>query len=97
MATVIGLIMNSKCQQTLIKNVVERFSREIKTQNTRYLTDITEIDVQRISAAMSKCSTYMNGHDMAEAISGAFPDIDELENDLDELENYFKELKKRRN
>mgnify|MGYP003582407109 FL=1 len=46
---------------------------------------------------MSKCSTYMNGHDMAEAISGAFPDIDELENDLDELENYFKELKKRRN
>ena len=70
---------------------------EIKTQNTRYLTDITEIDVQRISAAMSKCSTYMNGHDMAEAISGAFPDIDELENDLDELENYFKELKKRRN
>ena len=84
-------------EEWLIKNVVERFSREIKTQNTRYLTDITEIDVQRISAAMSKCSTYMNGHDMAEAISGAFPDIDELENDLDELENYFKELKKRRN
>lgn len=83
-------------EEWLIKNVVERFSREIKTQNTRYLTDITEVDVQKIFAAMSKCSTYMNGHDMAEAISGVFPNIDELESDLEELDNYFKELKKRR-
>lgn len=84
-------------EEWLIKSVVERFSREIKTQNTRYLTDITEQDVQKIYAAMSKCSTYMNGHDMAEAMSGVFPDIDELESDLIELEDYFKELKKRRN
>jgi ABC-type proline/glycine betaine transport system ATPase subunit len=83
-------------EEWLIRNVVERFSREIKTQNTRYLIDITERDVQKISDAMSKCSTYMNGHDMAEAISGYFPDIDELENDLNELETYFIELKKRR-
>lgn len=84
-------------EEWLIKSVVERFSREIKTQNTRYLTDITEQDVQKIYAAMSKCSTYMNGHDMAEAMSDVFPDIDELESDLIELEDYFKELKKRRN
>lgn len=84
-------------EEWLIRNVVERFSREIKTQNTRYLTDITDMDVKKISDAMSKCSTYMTGHDMAEAISGHFPDIDELENDLSELETYFKELKKRRN
>lgn len=84
-------------EEWLLRNVVERFSREIKTQNTRYLTDITDMDVQKISDAMRKCSTYMIGHDMAEAMSGFFPDINELENDLNELETYFNELKKRRN
>ena len=54
------------------------------------------IDVQKISDAMSKCSTYMIGHDMAEAMSGSFPDIAELESDLNGLDIYFKELKKRR-
>ncbi len=83
-------------EEWLLRNVVERFSREIKTQNTRYLTDITDIDVQKISDAMSKCSTYMIGHDMAEAMSGSFPDIAELESDLNGLDIYFKELKKRR-
>lgn len=83
-------------EEWLIRGVVERFNREIKTQNTRYLTDITDLDVQTINSAMSKCSTYMQGHDMAEGITGAFPEIDELENDVNSLESYFTNLKTRR-
>ncbi|PMH41441.1 hypothetical protein BCU68_15915 [Vibrio sp. 10N.286.49.B3] len=83
-------------EEWLIRGVVERFNREVKTQNCRYLTDITNLDVETISTAMSKCSTYMHGHDMAEEVAGAFPDIDELEKDVVDLDEYFTNLKRRR-
>ncbi|MFV5383638.1 AAA family ATPase [Acinetobacter junii] len=83
-------------EEWLIRGVVERFNREVKTQNVRYLKDITDSDIATINSAMSKCSTYMNGHDMSEGISGAFPDANELESDIANLEAYFSTLKKRR-
>ncbi|CDT85917.1 AAA family ATPase [Vibrio coralliirubri] len=83
-------------EEWLIRGVVERFNREIKTQSCRYLTDITDLDVETINTAMGKCSTYMHGHDMAEEASGSFPDFEELENDVAQLEIYFNSLKKRR-
>ncbi|GAB1054321.1 MAG: AAA family ATPase [Shewanella algae] len=84
-------------EEWLIRGVVERFNREVKTQSCRYLTDISELDVRTINSAMTKCSTYMHGHDMAEEVTGAFPEIDELERDVADLEAYFNSLKKRRN
>lgn len=83
-------------EEWLIRGVVERFNREIKTQNCRYLVDISDEDVRTIDSAMSKCSTYMHGHDMAEEVTGAFPDIDELAQDVAALEMYLGKLKKRR-
>lgn len=83
-------------EEWLIRGVVERFNREIKTQSCRYLIDIDEIDIETINSAMGKCSTYMNGHDMAEEAAGAFPDIDELDQDISNLEQYLAVLKKRR-
>lgn len=83
-------------EEWLIRGVVERFNREVKTQNVRYLKDITDSDIETINSAMSKCSTYMHGHDMSEGISGVFPDVDELESDIKNLETYFIALKKRR-
>ncbi|MEZ9347441.1 AAA family ATPase [Vibrio splendidus] len=83
-------------EEWLIRGVVERFNREVKTQSCRYLIDIDEIDIKTINSAMSKCSTYMNGHDMAEEAAGSFPDIDELDQDISSLEQYLTVLKKRR-
>lgn len=83
-------------EEWLIRGVVERFNREVKTQNCRYLVDIEASDIDKINSAMYKCSTYMHGHDMSSEISGTFPEIEELQSDLDALESYFVELKKRR-
>jgi energy-coupling factor transporter ATP-binding protein EcfA2 len=83
-------------EEWLIRGVVERFNREIKTQSAKHLIDITELDIETLDSAMSKCSAYMHGHDMAEEAAGYFPDIDELESDISALEAYFKGLKARR-
>ncbi|WP_045378201.1 hypothetical protein [Vibrio campbellii] len=83
-------------EEWLIRGVVERFNREIKTQSCRYLTDISELDIETIESAMSKCSTYMFGHDMSLEASGAFPSCEEIEQDLKDLDEYFNNLKARR-
>ncbi|WIH19306.1 AAA family ATPase [Photobacterium damselae] len=83
-------------EEWLIRGVVERFNREVKTQSCRYLVDIDELDIETINSAMGKCSTYMHGHDMSEEAAGVFPDIDELDQDIASLEQYFTSLKKRR-
>lgn len=83
-------------EEWLIRGVVERFNREVKTQSCRYLIDIEELDIEIINSAMGKCSTYMHGHDTSEEASGVFPDIDELDQDIAGLDQYFTSLKKRR-
>lgn len=83
-------------EEWLIRGVVERFNRDVKTQNCRYLIDINEMDIEIINSAMSKCSTYMHGHDMSEEVVGVYPDIDELDQDIASLKQYFDRLKKRR-
>lgn len=83
-------------EEWLIRGVVERFNREVKTQSCRYLVDIDEIDIETINSAIGKCSTYMHGHDMSEEVAGVFPDIDELDQDIASLEQYLVNLKKRR-
>lgn len=84
-------------EEWLIRNVVQRFSREVKTQNIRYIVDSTPEDVATISEGMGKCSTYFEGHDTATGLGvTAMPDIDELFADITALEIYFKALKQRR-
>ncbi|MGZ8261473.1 MAG: hypothetical protein ACXWTU_00755, partial [Methylotenera sp.] len=83
-------------EEWLIKGVVERFSRNVQTQNTRYLIDIEQSDVDLITNAMSKCSSHFEGHDNADELGVDIPDVDEVDKDLQELANYFTSLKKRR-
>lgn len=84
-------------EEWLLKGVVERFSRDVKTQNIRYLANqITDNDVETINAAMTKCSTYIQGHDRASELGRDFPDYAEIESDLVQLKAYFMNLKDRR-
>jgi energy-coupling factor transporter ATP-binding protein EcfA2 len=84
-------------EEWLIRNVVQRFSRAVQTQNIRYLVDSTPEDVATISAGMVKCSTYFEGHDTATGLGVTeIPDIDELFGDISALDAYFEALKKRR-
>lgn len=84
-------------EEWLIRNVVQRFSRAVQTQNIRYIADSTPEDVATISAGMGKCSTYFEGHDTATGLGVTeMPDIDELLADITALDVYFKALKKRR-
>ncbi|WP_160061617.1 AAA family ATPase [Psychromonas sp. L1A2] len=84
-------------EEWLIRNVVQRFSRTVQTQNIRYIVDSTPEDVATINAGMGKCSTYFEGHDTATGLGVTeMPDIDELLADITVLDVYFKALKKRR-
>ena len=84
-------------EEWLIRNVVQRFSRAVQTQNIRYLVDSTPEDVATISAGMGKCSTFFEGHDTASGLGVTeMPDIDEVFGDISALEDYFKILKNRR-
>lgn len=84
-------------EEWLLRKVVERFAREVKTQSLKeIIDDITSDDNDIINAAMSKCSTFMYGHDNATGLAVDCPRYEEVEQDVTNLETYFKALKKRR-
>lgn len=84
-------------EEWLIRQVVQRFGRGVKTSNVRYLVGNTEEDVQVIKAATDKCCRYIDAHDRPTELGVIdMPDIDEIENDILQLEVYFKKLKARK-
>ena len=84
-------------EEWLLRKVVERFAREVKTQSLKVIIGgITVEDNDIINAAMSKCSTFMYGHDNAPGLAVDCPRYNEIEQDVTKLDAYFKALKKRR-
>lgn len=84
-------------EEWLLRKVVERFARGVKTQSIKKIADdVTSEDNDIINAAMAKCSTYMYGHDNATGLAVDCPRYSELEQDIANLDAYFKSLKKRR-
>jgi len=86
-------------EEWLLVKVVERFGRSVKTQSLHdivYKGGITEADYDAIEEGMSKCSTFMFGHDEAVDLHEGVPDFAELEEDLNKLKVYFDSLKSRR-
>lgn len=84
-------------EEWLLRKVVERFAREVKTQSLKVIIDdITIEDNDIINAAMSKCSTFMYGHDNATGLAVDCPCYNEIEQDVTRLDEYFKALKRRR-
>jgi energy-coupling factor transporter ATP-binding protein EcfA2 len=86
-------------EEWLFVKVVERFSRSVKTQSLHdivYKGGIIEADYEAIDEGMSKCSTFMYGHDEAPDLNEGVPNFAELDEDLEKLKLYFESLKSRR-
>lgn len=86
-------------EEWLFVKVIERFGRSVKTQSLHDVVHkggITEADYDAIEEGMSKCSTFMYGHDEAVDLNEGIPDFAELEEDLNKLKIYFESLKTRR-
>lgn len=83
-------------EELLLNQVVVRFGREVQTQRLSRITDIKDEDIEKVATEMSKCSTFMEGHDSATALHEQMPDIDQVKIDLDILDEYRKELQSTR-
>jgi len=80
----------------LLNKVVQRFSREVPTQRLKRLVDIDQTDIDRVDAAMSKCSALLDGHDRAPGVYQNMPDLNEIKSDIDNIEGYVKDLNARK-
>lgn len=70
-------------EELLFKGVVQRFQKDVKTKELRYLTAEPNI-IFRIDVGMTRCSTY--SHDNPIPNTDPIPDPGELAADLEELE-----------
>lgn len=70
-------------EELLFKGVIQRFQKDIKTKELRYLTADPDI-LSRIDRGMTRCSTY--SHDNPIPNTDPIPEPNELIADLTELE-----------
>jgi len=84
-------------EEVYLNDTIKRFGREVQTQRLSKLIDLTIEDYNKVNENMSKCSTYMVGHDSAGNLNDEIPSAQEFLNDVLILENYMKEIRKRRN
>jgi len=83
-------------EEVLLMGVVERFRHSVQTQQISKIADITEDDCKALTAAMTKCSKWLPGHDQAAAARADVPEPAVLEADIDTLENWVDAIRKRR-
>jgi hypothetical protein len=83
-------------EEVLLGGVVERFRPGVQTQQITAIADITEEDCKAVEKGMSKCSTWLRGHDQSAAAPAPVPKPVELKADIDELEAWVKAINKRR-
>lgn len=60
------------------------------------IADITPEDCKAVEVGMTKCSTWLTGHDQAAAARAPVPKSDELKADIDILEGWVKAIRDRR-
>ncbi|MEO7030909.1 MAG: hypothetical protein ABI351_09195, partial [Herbaspirillum sp.] len=58
--------------------------------------DITLEDTKAVEIAMTKCSTWLAGHDQAAAARAPVPGPAELKTDIGALEGWVRTIRKRR-
>ncbi len=83
-------------EEVLLAGTLERFRRSVQTQQVLKLSDIETRDCEEFDAGMSKCSTWLAGHDQAPADNAPIPGSEELERDIEALEQWVKRIRERR-
>jgi energy-coupling factor transporter ATP-binding protein EcfA2 len=83
-------------EEVLLNGVVERFRPSVETQRLARMADISAEDCRTLDVAMSKCSTWLTGHDHAAAARVPVPEPAELKNDITALEDWIAAIRKRR-
>lgn len=83
-------------EEVLLGGLVERYRPSIQTQQVAQIADITPEDCKAVEVGMTKCSTWLTGHDQAAAARAPVPKPDELKADIDTLEKWVKAIRERR-
>jgi len=83
-------------EEVLLGGLVERFRPSIQTQQLAQIADITPEDCKVVEAGMTKCSTWLTGHDQAAAARAPVPKPDELKADIEIFEGWVKTIRDRR-
>jgi energy-coupling factor transporter ATP-binding protein EcfA2 len=83
-------------EEVLLGGVVERYRPGVQTQQIAAIADISPEDCKAVETAMSKCSTWLRGHDQAAAARAPVPGPTELKADIEALESWVKAINKRR-
>jgi hypothetical protein len=83
-------------EEVLLGGVVERYRPSVQTQQIAQISDITPEDCKAVETAMTKCSTWLAGHDKAAAAHAPVPAPAELKADIDALTTWVAAIHKRR-
>jgi len=83
-------------EEVLLGGVVERYRPGVQTQQIAQIADISAGDCKAVETAMTKCSTWLPGHDTAAAAHAPVPAAAELEADIDALKDWVDGVRKRR-
>jgi len=83
-------------EEVLLGGVVERYRPSVQTQQIAQISDITPEDCKAVETAMTKCSTWLPGHDKAAAARAPVPAPAELKADIDALTTWVAAIHKRR-
>ena len=83
-------------EEVLLGGVVERYRPGVQTQQIAKISDISADDCKTLETAMTKCSTWLPGHDKAAAARAPVPAPTELKADIDALANWVAAIRKRR-
>jgi energy-coupling factor transporter ATP-binding protein EcfA2 len=83
-------------EEVLLNGLVERYRPSVETQRLAKIADITGEDCRTVEAAMTKCSTWLTGHDQAAAARAPVPGADELKRDIEALETWVAAIRRRR-
>jgi len=83
-------------EEVLLGGVVERYRPSVQTQQIAQISDITPEDCKAVETAMTKCSTWLAGHDKAAAARVPVPAPAELKADIDALTTWVAAIHKRR-
>lgn len=83
-------------EEVLLSGVVERYRPGVQTQQISQIADISAEDCKVVETAMTKCSTWLPGHDKAAAARAPVPPPPDLKADIKLLEDWVADIRRRR-